>query len=436
LSRIRRLFLLAFVVLLATGAGIWVWHETRPNPVVRGSAAKEFDTTPEAIADKAPSKIAWPTYGYNVARTHVAPAEYKLRPPFRVLWMMRARSYVEFPPSVAYGKVYVAQLRGRFFAVDGRTGRVVWQRSFAPYCTFASPTISHGLIYQTFLPPPCDYGPRGHPSFTAALRASNGKVVWYYRGPASESATLVHHGTLYFGSWDHHLYALDIRGKRPRLRWRFAADDELNSSPAYANGTISIGSNGGHVYAINARTGKQRWRAAAFSHFGTREYFYATPAIAYGRVYIGYTDGTVYSFGATSGHLLWTQHAGTYVYTAAAVWAKTVYVGSYDGNVYAMDAATGDIRWKTDLGASIHGAPTVMDGLIYFSTCGSCGHRGSRYAKMGPQRTFALDARTGVIRWRFFDGHYSPLVSDGTRVYLMGDTRLWGLAPIRRRKRG
>ena len=289
-----------------------------------------------------------------------------------------------------------------------------------------------GIVYQTFVPAPCDYGPRDHPGFTVAVRASDGKDLWYYRGPPSESATLLHRGTLYFGSWDHHLYALDVRRRKPRLRWRFEADDELNSSPAYDAGTIYIGSDGGYVYAVDARTGKQRWRAAAFAHFGRREYFYATPSIAYGRVYIGNTDGTVYAFGAKTGDLLWTQHAGTYVYTAAAVWRRTVYVGSYDGNVYALDAATGDIRWKRDLGASIHGAPTVIAGLIYFSTCGTCGHRGSRYAKMGPRKTFALDARTGRIVWRFGDGRYSPIVSDGIRVYLMGDTRLYGLAPIKK----
>ena len=422
------------VLALAAGGAFWLWHRTRPSPVIRGSPTREFRPV-ERPARPVDRGEPWPTYGYDNARSHVAPESFDLRPPFRRLWMMKARYYVEFPPSVAYGKVFVAQLKAHIYAVDSRTGQVDWHTSFGPYCTFASPTLSRGVLYQTFLPAPCDYGPRDHPAFTAALRASDGKVLWLYRGPASESATLLHRGTLYFGSWDHHLYALDVRGRKPRLRWRFEADDELNSSPAYAGGTIYIGSNGGHVYAVDARTGKLRWRASAFKRLGPPEYFYATPTIAYGRVYIGYTDGTVYAFGASTGHLLWTQHAGTYVYTAAAVWKRTVYVGSYDGNVYAMDAATGDIRWKRDLGASIHGAPTVMDGLVYFSTCGDCGQGGSRYVKRGPRGTFALNARTGRIVWRFFDGRYSPIVSDGIRVYLMGNTRLYGLAPVRKRKK-
>ena len=169
-----------------------------------------------------------------------------------------------------------------------------------------------------------------------------------------------------------------------KVRWTFEADDELNSSPAYAGGKVYIGSDGGSLYAVNAETGR-RWRAQSFSSFGgRREYFYATPAIAYGRVFIGNTDGTVYAYGASSGRLLWASHGGTYVYTGAAVYRKTVYVGSYDGNVYAFDAGTGALRWKHEAPASIHGAPSVVGGLVYFATCGTCGHSGSRLRSRGP----------------------------------------------------
>jgi outer membrane protein assembly factor BamB len=413
------------------------------TPVVRGSSTVEFVTTGEpaetpATAPAAPAKKAatpgtpvgdWPTYGFDNARTHVAPASYVLRPPFRTVWKQRIHYWVEFPPAAADGIVYVGRLDGILYAFTGATGRSVWRRSFEPYCTFASPTLGKGVLYETFLPGPCNWGPRDKPGLTVALDAATGRVLWRFLGPASESAPLLHDGTLYLGAWDHHLYALDVRGKKPRVRWRFEADGELNSSPAYANGTVYIGSRAGTVYAVDARTGRERWHTSGFSH----EDFYATPTVAYGRVFVGNTDGTMYAFGAATGHLLWSAHAGSYVYTAAAVWRRTAYVGSYDGNVYAFDAATGDLRWKTDLGGSIHGAPTVLTGLVYFSTCGTCGRHGSRYAKLGPRRTFALDARTGRIVWRFPDGHYSPLIADGKRVYLMGDTALYGLAPSGRR---
>jgi outer membrane protein assembly factor BamB len=172
-----------------------------------------------------------------------------------------------------------------------------------------------------------------------------------------------------------------------------------------------------------------RWRNSSYSRFGRREHFYATPTVAYGRVYIGNTDGTVYAYGAGSGRLLWASRAGSYVYTGAAVWKRTVYVGSYDGNVYAFDAATGARKWRRPLPAAIHGAPTIMAGHIYFSTCGTCGSRGSRYAKRGPSHTFALNARTGRVVWRFRDGRYSPLVADAKRAYLVGRTSVYALVP-------
>ncbi len=420
------------VIAVAVAAAASAYLLTRrghPTPVVRGSSTVEFVAA--AARPPRPARAsrlaAWPTYGYDTSRTHVAPGSYRLRPPYRRVWARPLHDWVEFPPSVAYGNVYVGLLYGVVYALDAKTGAFVWTRRFKPYCIFASPTLDRGILYETLLPPPCNDGDRSKPGLIVALDARSGRQVWRYVGPASESAPLVRRGTLYEGSWDHHLYALDVRGRHPRVHWRFAADGELNSSPAYASNTVYIGSRSGHVYAVDARTGRERWRASGFSH----EDFYATPTIAYGRVFIGNTDGTVYAFGAATGHLLWSAHAGSYVYSAAAVWRRTVYVGSYDGNVYAFDAATGDLRWKTDLGASIHGAPTVMAGLVYFSTCGTCGQHGSRYAKRGPRRTFALDARTGRVVWRFGDGHYSPLAADGRRVYLMGDTTLYALAPCR-----
>ena len=214
-----------------------------------------------------------------------------------------------------------------------------------------------------------------------------------------ESSPLLVGNTLYFGSWDHKLYALTLRGrKRPRVRWTFEADDQVVAAPAYAGGTVFIATSNGSVYGVNARSGRMRWHATSFSRFGRREYFYATPSVAYGRVFIGNADGTVYAFGAATGKLLWARGVGTYVYTAAAVWRKTVYVGTWDGVFVALDARTGDIRWRYDAPASITGAPTVLAGLVYFSTCGRCGVGGLRRVKVGPNGTFALNARNGQPR--------------------------------------
>jgi outer membrane protein assembly factor BamB len=435
--RLTRVVIVLAVVLLATAGAVvgWRW-KTSGSRVVRGSATVDFVTT-TTPAPPRPKKIVqaipWPTYGYDLARTRVAPPAFSERPPFRVVWQMRAGNYIEFPPVIAYGRVYLDQEDGRFFALDADTGRILWEHNYLN-CSAASPAVGNGVVYEPFLPRPCDYGPRTVPAFLAAFDAKTGKNLWRFTmtGGSESSPLLIGH-VLYFGSWDHHLYALDVRSRsHPRLLWRYQTDGEIDSSPASAGGVIYIGDNGGRLYALNAASGLLRWTASSFSNFiSGREYFYAAPAVAYGRVYVGNTDGTEYAFSAGSGKLLWAQHAGSYVYAAAAIWNKTVYVGSYDGTMYALDAATGDIRWRYDAPSAIHGAPTILNGLLYFSTCGTCGHRGSRYAKQGARGTYAIDATTGKLVWSFPDGKYSPLVADNQRIYIAGQTRLYALVPTR-----
>ncbi len=404
---------------------------------IRGSSTDEFVVTDEPGTTTAPTNPdatpvvdpePWPTYGHDDARSHDSPFGH--RPPFKRRWMFRAGYYVEFPPAVAYGRVLVPQLRGRLFALDAKTGEVRWRKRFLGMCTAASPAVGDGIMYQPFVPGPCSYGDRTKKGLVVAIRVAGGKILWRFRGAPSESSPVLRDGTLYFGSWDHRLLALDVRGPKPKLRWTFRADGELNAAPAYAGGTIYIGSVKGSLYAVDARTVKLKWRSRSFKRFlRGREEFYATPTVAYGRVYVGNTDGTVYAYGATSGRLLWSRPVGSYVYTAAAVWKRKVFVGTYDGYFLALDAATGDVVWRHDTKGSVHGAPTVMDGLVYFATCGTCGQKGTRRAEKGPRATYALDARNGRQVWSFPDGHYSPIVADASRVYLVGSTRVYALDP-------
>ena len=211
------------------------------------------------------------------------------------------------------------------------------------------------------------------------------------------------------------------------MRWTFRADGELNAAPAYSGGTLFVGSVKGSVYAVDAKTGKLRWRARSFKRFlRGREEFYATPTVAYGRVYVGNTDGTVYAFGATTGRLLWARPVGS----TSTRQRRSGSARSSSAPTRLLPrarAATGDIVWRHDTKGSVHGAPTVMEGLVYFATCGTCGQKGTRRAEKGPRATYALDARNGRQVWSFADGHYSPIVADASRVYLVGSTRVFAL---------
>jgi outer membrane protein assembly factor BamB len=431
--------ILLVVALLALGAGTafgaWAWHEKRPRDV-RGSSTEEFIPAlrPTKPKPKQPNKLllteSWPTFGYDPQRTHLAPQEWRLRPPFHGIWVRSLSSDIEFPPAVAYGKLYVAQQKGHFYAINARSGKVLWTKTF-DRCVAASPAVADGIVYQGFLQTnPCGGHVRTNDGLVVAWDAKSGKELWRLRPGAVESSPVVIGQTLYFGSKDRKVYALKLRGrKRPRIRWTFTADDEVVAAPAYSQGKIFAATSNGSVYAIDARNGREVWHATSFSRFGGREYFYATPAVAYGRVFAPNADGTVYAYGARTGNLLWARQVGSYAYTSPAVWRRTVYVGTWDGYFVAVDAVTGDVRWRFDAPSTISGAPTVLSGLVYFASCGRCGVGGSRRVELGPRRTFALNARNGDVVWTFFDGKYSPIVSDGRRVYLTGKNRIYALIP-------
>jgi outer membrane protein assembly factor BamB len=414
----RVLIALGILVLLAAGAAAaLVWNSRHPSDI-RGSASTEFVTSEEPATETRPQEEVlaepWPTWGFDLARTHVAP-DFHIRPPYELTWNALGKSLIEFPPVIAHGRLFFGTNRGRVIAVDIETGKIAWQHEYNR-CIAASPTVGDGVVYiPLMVPTPCgQVKNRNAPGYMLAFDEESGKLLWRFQAGAIESSPLLRNGILYFGSWDKKVYALDVKTHKPR--WVFRTGDEVKSAPAYAYGTIFIGSYDGHVYGLDALTGKLRWRGSAQSRFGGTGNFYSTPAVAYGRVYIGNTDGKVYAFGARSGHLLWVKGTKGYVYSSPAVWRRTVYVGSGDGHLYALDAGTGDVRWRFSTRGGIYGAPTIIDGVVYFAS-------GSR------RRTWALDARTRKQLWTYPDGKYTAAIADEKHLYLIGHTRVYAFVP-------
>jgi outer membrane protein assembly factor BamB len=423
----RRLLIAGSLVVVAVGIAIGIYAHNANEPTrKRGSASDEFVTNAEPKPRPRPAekREPWPTYAYDAERTHFA--DFKHRPPYHRVWSIDAHDTLEFPPSIGYGRVYLAQQKGRFFVLDANNGHVKWKKKTGR-CSASSPTLSKGVVYQAWMDlVPCPQDRAGATGFVIAWDAATGRKLWKFKTAPVESSPLLVKRTLYFGAWDHKVYA--VNAKTGRKRWSFEADDQVNTSAAYWRGTVYIASDGGTVYALSARTGKLRWSAQSHGGLGGREFFYATPTIAYGRVYIGNTDGTMYVFGARTGRLKWARPLGSYIYSGAAVWNRRIYVGTYDGNIYALDAATGDVKWRREAPGAVHAAPTVMDGLVYYSTCSTCGSQASRTVKRGPDGTYARDARTGGYRWGFPAGKYAnPVVADTARIYVVGRASLFAL---------
>ncbi|MCL5283938.1 MAG: PQQ-binding-like beta-propeller repeat protein, partial [Armatimonadetes bacterium] len=124
------------------------------------------------------------------------------------------------------------------------------------------------------------------------------------------------------------------RGAVGRLKWRFETGDRVCSSPAIgADGTIYVGSWDYNLYALDGRAGQLKWR------FKTGNRVYSSPAVgADGTIYVGSWDYNLYALDGRAGQLKWKYPTGNWVYSSsAAIGADgTVYVGSWDHNLYAI----------------------------------------------------------------------------------------------------
>jgi len=361
------------------------------------------------------SPVDWPTYGFDAARSHAAP--YDLAPPFRVIWKeVGDWSLIEFPPVVADGLLYVGTNHGLLLALNAATGHVVWRRELGR-CIASSPAVAgRSIVVGVMAPPPqCD---RDVPSYVAAFDLRTGRTRWRHRSGPVETSPLVVGGAVITGSWDGRLVALDVASGA--VQWSFRAGAPIKGGAALAGGTAIVGSYDGSLYALDARTGVLEWSTAVGAPF------YATPTVAGDRVVDATTDGVVHAFNTASGAPLWSRRIGRFAYSAAAVAGDRAYIGSYDHRLYALDVRTGKVLWTHRAPGPISGAPTVLGRLVYFSSCGSCS---SYESNAGARQTFAVDALTGRLEWTFPDGEYSPVVSDGVRVYLTGYTAVYGMAP-------
>jgi len=402
--------LIAGGVLAVSGAAFLAYQVLkRPSDVHNAGVAFKPQKPPKPKA----RAVNWPVFGLNPARTRFLPAR-GLKPPFRKLWRYKDGPLLEFPPIFVGGKLYFVDNNGNAVALDADNGRELWRRSVGRLNASSPAYYRHRLYIVNLVP--------GH---VVKLDAKTGKTIWKRSLPGRvESSPVVIDRTVYFGCEDGNLYALStVSGD---VRWSTGLGGAIKSAPAYYGGTLYVGDYGGYMNAVDAKTGRIRWQASSLgSGFGTSGAFYSTPAVAFGRVYAGNNDSRVYSFSRRDGTLAWSYSTGGYAYSGPAVAntrhsPPTVYIGSFDGNVYALDAKDGSLRWSRSAGGQVIGSLSAVGDIVYA-------------AEFTHTSTSGYMMRSGRRVFRYRRGTYSPVISDGRRIYLTGYSSITALAPYRYR---
>ena len=180
----RALIALVLVVLVAGGAVLaYVLYVRSEGADVRGSSTVEFVTT-QAVQPPPPPKpakaleaVVWPAFGYDPRRTHFLPGS-ALQPPFRRVWTFRGGSLLEFPPAIAYGRLFLATNAGNLNAVSALTGRRAW-RYVSHRCVAASPAVHDHVVFEAFLNrPPCNSSIRHIDGRVIAFDTRTGRILW------------------------------------------------------------------------------------------------------------------------------------------------------------------------------------------------------------------------------------------------------------------
>lgn len=273
------------------------------------------------------------------------------------------------------------------------------------------------------------YGDKGVPQFH--------EVKWkFHTAGQIYSSAAIAGNTIYFGSTDHNLYAVDTdTGKE---KWKFKTGSRVVSTPAVDSGILYFGSYDGNFYAVDAATGQQKWkfktggerRFAAKHLHGAQpatetmpdpfDFYLSSPVVNAGVVYFGSGDSNVYALNAADGSLKWKFPTGDVVHASPALAEGMLYIGSWDSYFYAIDVATGKQAWRFKTGedhdiynqVGIQSSAAVANGMVYF------GCRDSNF--------YALDAKTGEKKWAFNNkGSWvisSPAVRDGKVYFATSDT--------------
>lgn len=215
------------------------------------------------------------------------------------------------------------------------------------------------------------------------------ELLWHFKtGGSLQASPVIANGTLYIGSTDGKLYALDA--KQWGVRWVFDAGDAIRYAASVVGDRVYFSARNNRVYALDAKTGEKLWE------FRSSTWMDAPPIVSNNRVYIGAFPSKIYLLNAQTGVLenvrertihiqgveygcangvfrpifpehnakLWRDQAGgseSYPVTANGI----VYIGSRDGRIHAFEMDTKTETWTYQTGGFIDAAPAIAEGILY-----------------------------------------------------------------------
>jgi len=288
----------------------------------------------------------------------------------KINWQFKTSGIIRCKPAVENGTVYFASDDGNLYSLDSKTGNKIW-------------ALYIGNNIKRVLP---------------ALSIPTGDIYWDYM----QSSPCLYNGTVYVGSGDSCLYAVDAQ--RGSLKWKVKTGGIIRSSPCVYDDKVYVGSFDGFIYAFNAADGVKVW---AFDARGQYNQVQPSPRVYDGILYCGSRNPFFYAINAITGKEIWKHSFDfSWVESSAAVVDGKVYVGSSDlRTVFSFDAKTGDVNWSLKIQNDSWSSPCFSSGTIFIGLA-SYGNRADTLTGGG---ILAINASDGAEKWKVGCGK-SPFI--------------------------
>lgn len=211
-----------------------------------------------------------------------------------------------------------------------------------------------------------------------------------------------------------------------------AQESGVRMRPAFADGVLYAASTDGVIKALDAKTGKTLWRDKGpsrgwFSWWGKEKPLKDTryaggPGVGSGLVVVGTLNGHVYALDARTGKQRWMATVTSEVLAPPVVLTHITVVRTEDGNVFGLDTRTGKQVWLYDqdtvpsLSLRGLGPMLVAHGVVFFGSADGklVAIRLDNGEKLWDLPLASGEGRTEIERLNDADG---DIVFDGNMLY-------------------
>ena len=347
-------------------------------------------------------------------------------------------------PSVVDGVVYAESDDMFAYAVNAKTGKLIWRASPVGNNLMGNPLVIGNKVYLSagsvafnfanvlrYAHNPESAARGNDVSFNGiyALNRNNGKLLWHFSTLGETMATPAYdHNALFIADGAGYAYGINATTGQPIWKTHLGGMDNMSSVTAYGHDIYFSMAIKPDLYCLNQSNGHVVWKGTipGATNTGVGD---VTPAVADGVVI---TDGTtkpstrkngtlsnvIRAFDAKTGKVLWTRNMGggnkipAFKGGVPMIHNKVVYVGNPLTSTYqAYQLKTGRLLWKWHVPTKVapgagRSAPTYDNGLLYITT---------------GNHIFVVDATTGKeLHQHLIGGEFgieSPIIVGGT-IYL------------------